>query len=98
MLPWPQTRRRLTPPYPLAPPGPCAQIFTNATPCKGGRGGLSPPAAGGIFIMRIFVPAMGRVNTSNRDGSEVRFAEIARRWLAQGMELLLLLQIGRAHV
>ncbi len=41
--------------------------------------------------MRIFVPAMGRVNTSNRDGSEVRFAEIARRWLAQGVELLLLL-------
>ncbi len=41
--------------------------------------------------MRIFVPAMGRVNTKNRDGSEVRFAEIARRWLAQGVELLLLL-------
>jgi glycosyltransferase involved in cell wall biosynthesis len=41
--------------------------------------------------MRIFVPAMGRVNTSNRDGSEVRFAEIARRWLAQGVELLMLL-------
>lgn len=39
--------------------------------------------------MRIFVPAMGRVNTSNRDGSEVRFAEIAKRWLAQGVELLL---------
>ena len=42
-------------------------------------------------MMRIFVPAMGRVNTRNRDGSEVRFAEIARRWLAQGVELLLLL-------
>ncbi|UJX42037.1 glycosyltransferase [Desulfovibrio sp. JY] len=41
--------------------------------------------------MRIFVPAMGRVNTSNRDGSEVRFAEIAKRWLAAGVELLLLL-------
>jgi glycosyltransferase involved in cell wall biosynthesis len=41
--------------------------------------------------MKIFVPAMGRVNTRNRDGSEVRFAEIARRWLAQGVELLLLL-------
>ena len=41
--------------------------------------------------MRIFVPAMGRVNTMNRDGSEVRFAEIARQWLAQGVELLLLL-------
>ena len=47
--------------------------------------------------MRIFVPAMGRVNTNNRDGSEVRFAEIARRWLASGVELLMLLprrQIG----
>ncbi|MHC1790832.1 glycosyltransferase family 4 protein [Solidesulfovibrio sp.] len=47
--------------------------------------------------MRIFVPAMGRVNTRNRDGSEVRFAEIARRWLAGGVELLMLLpkrQIG----
>ena len=41
--------------------------------------------------MRIFVPAMGRVNTRNRDGSEVRFAEIARQWLAQGVELLMLL-------
>lgn len=41
--------------------------------------------------MRIFVPAMGRVNTSNRDGSEVRFAEIAKKWLAAGVELLLLL-------
>jgi glycosyltransferase involved in cell wall biosynthesis len=41
--------------------------------------------------MRIFVPAMGRVNTRNRDGSEVRFAEIARKWLAAGVELLLLL-------
>ena len=41
--------------------------------------------------MKIFVPAMGRVNTSNRDGSEVRFAEIAKVWLARGIQLLLLL-------
>lgn len=34
---------------------------------------------------------MGRVNTSNRDGSEVRFAEIAKEWLARGVELLMLL-------
>jgi len=41
--------------------------------------------------MKIFVPAMGRVNTSNRDGSEVRFAEIAKVWLAMGIRLILLL-------
>ncbi|HML54162.1 MAG TPA: glycosyltransferase [Solidesulfovibrio magneticus] len=41
--------------------------------------------------MRIFVPAMGRVNTKNRDGSEVRFAEIAKRWLAAGVTLEMLL-------
>ncbi len=41
--------------------------------------------------MRIFVPAMGRVNTKNRDGSEVRFAEIAKRWLAEGVTLEMLL-------
>jgi len=47
--------------------------------------------------MRIFIPAMGRVNTKNRDGSEVRFSEIARRWLAMGHELVVMLprrQIG----
>ena len=47
--------------------------------------------------MRIFIPAMGRVNTRNRDGSEVRFSEIARRWLAWGERLTVLLprrQIG----
>ncbi|GFK94680.1 Phosphatidyl-myo-inositol mannosyltransferase [Fundidesulfovibrio magnetotacticus] len=47
--------------------------------------------------MRIFIPAMGRVNTKNRDGSEVRFSEIARRWLAWGQELVVMLprrQIG----
>lgn len=47
--------------------------------------------------MRIFIPAMGRVNTKNRDGSEVRFSEIAKRWLAWGEELVVMLpgrQIG----
>ena len=47
--------------------------------------------------MRIFIPAMGRVNTKNRDGSEVRFSEIAKRWLAWGQELVVMLpkrQIG----
>jgi len=47
--------------------------------------------------MRIFIPAMGRVNTKNRDGSEVRFSEIARRWLAWGERLTVMLprrQIG----
>lgn len=47
--------------------------------------------------MRIFIPAMGRVNTKNRDGSEVRFSEIARRWLAWGQRLVVMLprrQIG----
>lgn len=47
--------------------------------------------------MRIFIPAMGRVNTKNRDGSEVRFSEIARRWLAWGERLSVMLprrQIG----
>jgi len=47
--------------------------------------------------MRIFIPAMGRVNTKNRDGSEVRFSEIARRWLAWGHALVVMLpkrQIG----
>ncbi len=47
--------------------------------------------------MRIFIPAMGRVNTANRDGSEVRFSEIARRWLAWGEQLVVMLpkrQIG----
>ena len=34
---------------------------------------------------------MGRVNTANRDGSEVRFAEIAKVWLAQGIRLLVML-------
>ncbi len=41
--------------------------------------------------MKIFVPAMGRVNTCNRDGSEVRFAEIAKQWLAWGVEIAMLL-------
>jgi glycosyltransferase involved in cell wall biosynthesis len=47
--------------------------------------------------MRIFIPAMGRVNTKNRDGSEVRFSEIARRWLSWGEKLVVMLprrQIG----
>jgi glycosyltransferase involved in cell wall biosynthesis len=47
--------------------------------------------------MRIFIPAMGRVNTKKRDGSEVRFSEIAKRWLAWGQELVVMLpkrQIG----
>lgn len=47
--------------------------------------------------MNIFIPAMGRVNTANRDGSEVRFSEIAKRWLAWGERLTVLLpkrQIG----
>ncbi len=41
--------------------------------------------------MRIFVPAMGRVNTRNRDGSEVRFAEVAKEWIALGEDLHVLL-------
>lgn len=41
--------------------------------------------------MRIFVPAMGRINTLNRDGSEVRFAEIAKEWLAKGIQLHIML-------
>ena len=41
--------------------------------------------------MRIFVPAMGRINTANRDGSEVRFAEIAKQWVRKGLSLTLLL-------
>ena len=41
--------------------------------------------------MKIFVPAMGRVNTRNRDGSEVRFAEMAKEWIARGEDLHILL-------
>lgn len=41
--------------------------------------------------MKIFVPAMGRVNTRNRDGSEVRFAEMAKEWIERGEELHILL-------
>lgn len=41
--------------------------------------------------MKIFVPAMGRVNTQNRDGSGVRFAEIAKEWTKRGEELHILL-------
>ena len=35
--------------------------------------------------MKIFMPALGRVNTQNRDGSEVRTTEILKRWLRQGI-------------
>ena len=41
--------------------------------------------------MNIFVPAMGRVNTQNRDGSEVRFAEIAKEWPAKRIQLHIML-------
>jgi len=34
---------------------------------------------------------MGRINTLNRDGSEVRFAEIAKEWLAKGIQLHIML-------
>lgn len=41
--------------------------------------------------MKIFVPAMGRINTQNRDGSEVRFAEIAKEWLLKGEDVYVML-------
>ncbi len=41
--------------------------------------------------MRIFVPAMGRINTKNRDGSEIRFAEIAKEWLLKGEDVYVML-------
>lgn len=48
--------------------------------------------------MNIFIPAMGRVNTANRDGSEVRFSEIARRWLAWGERLVVMLPVRQIGV
>jgi len=41
--------------------------------------------------VNIFVPAMGRVNTQNRDGSEVRFSNIAKVWQQQGINIDILL-------
>ncbi|MDT8445860.1 MAG: glycosyltransferase family 4 protein [bacterium] len=37
--------------------------------------------------MKIFMPALGRVNTQNRDGSEVRTVELIRLWQAEGHQL-----------
>lgn len=48
--------------------------------------------------MRIFVPAMGRVNTRNRDGSEVRFAEIAKEWLLKVEDVCVMLPEREAAV
>lgn len=48
--------------------------------------------------MRIFVPAMGRINTRNRDGSEIRFAEIAKEWLLKGEDVYVMLPEREAAV
>ncbi|MCL5985049.1 MAG: glycosyltransferase family 4 protein [Actinobacteria bacterium] len=42
-------------------------------------------------MLRIFVPALGRVNTQNRDGSEIRFTEVAKRWPKDSAEISILL-------
>ena len=40
-------------------------------------------------IVRIIVPAFGRVNTNNRDGSEVRFANLCTQWQRAGHEVVI---------
>ena len=42
-------------------------------------------------MLKIFVPALGRINTQNRDGSEIRFTEVAKRWSKNGAEISILL-------
>ncbi|OGG99703.1 MAG: hypothetical protein A2600_07850 [Candidatus Lambdaproteobacteria bacterium RIFOXYD1_FULL_56_27] len=48
--------------------------------------------------MKIFMPALGRVNTQNRDGSEVRTTEILKRWLQQGVQVDCLLPKRQVRV
>ena len=48
--------------------------------------------------MKFLVPAMGRVNTQNRDGSEVRFSHVARQWTARGHSLHLVLPEREAPI
>ena len=40
--------------------------------------------------MKIFSPALGRINTKNRDGSEIRFVELAKIWSTQSKHLQIL--------
>lgn len=37
-------------------------------------------------MLKILVPALGRINTQNRDGSEIRFEEMAKLWYQKGFE------------
>src|SRR5206468_2469899 len=39
--------------------------------------------------MRIVATAFGRVSTNNRDGSEVRFANLCRNWERNGHEIVI---------
>jgi glycosyltransferase involved in cell wall biosynthesis len=41
--------------------------------------------------MKILVPALGRINTQNRDGSEIRFSAVAKIWQKRGFETHLVL-------
>ncbi len=41
--------------------------------------------------MKIFVAGMGRINTRNRDGGEIRLIEMMRRWVRAGHEVHFLL-------
>lgn len=41
--------------------------------------------------MKILVPALGRINTQNRDGSEIRFSNVAKIWSEKGCEIHLVL-------
>jgi len=42
-------------------------------------------------MLKIFVVALGRINTQNRDGSEVRFSQVTKKWVREGHELRILL-------
>ena len=41
--------------------------------------------------MKILVPALGRINTQNRDGSEIRFSAVAKIWKKKGHEIHIVL-------
>lgn len=41
--------------------------------------------------MKILVPALGRINVENRDGSEIRFSAVAKIWQKRGYEVHLIL-------
>lgn len=41
--------------------------------------------------MKILVTAIGRINTQNRDGSEIRFSSVAKVWQKEGNEIHIVL-------